>query len=58
MKSRSYGEQLEEDDIRHADKIFYKVEGNTEVFYRWVGGPFESMGDIEAAIQDDTDFYA
>ena len=49
-----------EEHIHECDQVFYRVDaewGNEETFFRWLGGPFESMGDIESAIEDDTDFY-
>lgn len=55
------GEALGEGEIDEADQVFYKVEaewGENEVFYRWLGGPFEHIEDVESAIEDDTDFYA
>jgi hypothetical protein len=55
------GDEIDESEIHEADQVFYKVEaewGEKETFYRWIGGPFESMDDIEYAIEDETDFYA
>lgn len=49
-----------EDHLDESDKVFYSVErewGDEETFYRWLGGPFESIADIESAIEDDTDYY-
>lgn len=55
------GDEIFEDDIEGADRVFYKVQaewGDRETFYRWLGGPFASMDDVEAAIETDTDHYA
>lgn len=51
-----------EDHIQESDTVFYvaKTEddaGETEEFFRWLGGPFESINDVEAAIADETDVY-
>lgn len=46
--------------IHECDQVFYKIEsefGGGDTYYRWLGGPFESMEDIESAIEDDADFY-
>lgn len=54
------GSEVEE-NIEDTDQVFYMVEaewGDHETFYRWLGGPFENMSDIETAIEDDTDFYS
>jgi hypothetical protein len=47
-----------EDHIQEADRLFYSVEDmGGEVFYRWVGGPFESYYDLEEVIIEDTEVY-
>lgn len=47
-----------EDHIDQADRVFYSVEdAGGETFYRWLGGPFESIADLESAIIDDTEVY-
>lgn len=60
-EGESWSDSEIEENIEECDQVFYKVEaqfGDEETFYRWLGGPFESMSDIESAIEDDTDFYA
>jgi hypothetical protein len=55
------GDEIDESELEGADRVFYKVEaeyGTHETFYRWLGGPFEDIGDVAAAIEDDTDFYS
>jgi hypothetical protein len=47
-----------EDNIDHADRVFYSVEdAGGEAYYRWLGGPFESLYDLESAIEDDVEAY-
>jgi hypothetical protein len=51
-----------EDHIQETDMIFYvaSVEdesGEITEYYRWLGGPFISIEDVEAAIADETDTY-
>ena len=44
--------------IQETDRIFYSVDdGHGETYYRWVGGPFVSMDDLEAAIMDAVEYY-
>jgi hypothetical protein len=46
------------DHIQEADRVFYSVDDPTgETYYRWLGGPFENIEDVESAIEDDTDAY-
>jgi hypothetical protein len=46
------------DHIEEADQVFYSITFNSgEEFYRWVAGPFEDLDTLEAAIQDEVDFY-
>lgn len=44
--------------IDETDRIFYSVEdGQGEHYYRWLAGPFADIGDLEGAIQDETEEY-
>jgi hypothetical protein len=45
------------DHLEEADQVFYSVTWGGETYYRWVGGPFESLSDVEDAIADSEDFY-
>jgi hypothetical protein len=46
------------DDVTEADKIFYTAtDDKGETYYRWLAGPFESVDDITAAIEDELDAY-
>lgn len=47
-----------EEALRTADQVFYEMEVGDESFFRWVAGPFETEGDLEAAIGDEADFYS
>lgn len=49
-----------EDHIKEADRVFYHVYrySDGEDYYRWLGGPFESVDDVELAIIDETDVYS
>lgn len=52
-----YNDNLE-DHLHEADRVYYVAsvedsEGEREEFYRWLGGPYESMSDVEAAIEDE-----
>ena len=41
-----------------ADKVLYQLEDdNGEEYHRWLAGPFESIEDIIAAIEDETEEY-
>ncbi len=56
------GEDMD-DHIHEADRIFYHAaseneKGENEDYYRWLGGPFESWDDVEAAIIDEVEVYA
>lgn len=47
-----------QDNISKADRVFYEVEDEGgEKFYRWLGGPFESIDDLADAIADDVEAY-
>lgn len=53
-----YSEAEALDHLDEADQVFYSISyGGQEEFYRWVAGPFESLEDIEAAIEDEQTFY-
>jgi hypothetical protein len=43
-----------EDHLHESDRIFYSVEaewGEEETYYRWLGGPYESLADLESDIE-------
>lgn len=47
-----------EDRLEEADMVFYvATSADGEEYYRWLGGPFTSMSDVEAAIIDEVDVY-
>lgn len=46
------------DHLEEADQVFYSVTWGGETYYRWVGGPFETLEDVEAAIADSEDYYS
>ena len=51
-------EDDEDENAQQADRVIYVVtDPNGEEFHRWLSGPFESIGDIEAAIVDEIDTY-
>lgn len=47
-----------EDYLREADRVFYTIDMGGETFYRWVAGPFEGESDVEQAIIDEQEAYA
>ncbi len=46
-----------EDHIDEADRIFYVARASSDEYWRWVAGPFEDMGDVQAAIEDEIGEY-
>jgi hypothetical protein len=51
-----------EDHLVKADQVFYVAETETDddeihQYYRWLGGPFDDLSQLEAAIADETDTY-
>lgn len=47
-----------ENNLLQADQVFYKAEGTDgDTYYRWLGGPYENVTDVEAAIIDEVDHY-
>jgi hypothetical protein len=46
------------DDVTEADRVFYTASDDKgETYYRWLAGPFESVDDIVAAIEDEVSEY-
>ena len=46
-------ENINEGDLREADKIMFKVTGSDDdEYYRWIGGPFPDEEGLEDAITD------
>jgi hypothetical protein len=48
-----------EDHIEEADTVFYSATSldDGEEYYRWLGGPFSNIADVQDAISDELDFY-
>jgi hypothetical protein len=47
-----------EDHLEEADQVFYRATGpNDQDYWRWIGGPFEGMDQLIAAIEDEVDGY-
>jgi hypothetical protein len=46
-----------EDYLGEADRIFYVARSGDDDYYRWVAGPYESMDDVQAAIEDEIGEY-
>jgi hypothetical protein len=47
-----------EENLDKTDRVFYNVEDEGgESYYRWLGGPFENIDDLIAAIEDETEHY-
>lgn len=45
--------------LTEADQVFYSITyGGQESFYRWVAGPFEDLDGLEAAIEEEANFYS
>lgn len=53
----SYSGGEAEDMLQRADTIFYSLEVGSETYYRYINGPFEDMGSLESAIENEEDFY-
>ena len=46
---------IDRNDLREADRIFFSITGGHlggNVNYRWVAGPFPTVGGLEEAIED------
>lgn len=53
--SESEKDEISLDDVRESDRIFFTITGGhlgDEKVYRWIGGPYETTGGMEAAIED------
>lgn len=46
------------DHLEEADEVFYEIDSFGETYYRWVGGPFSDVADVEAAAEDAEDVYS
>lgn len=46
-------DQVQLDDLRDADQVFYKVKGgpDDEEKWRWVAGPYPSQRELEEALE-------
>jgi hypothetical protein len=53
------GSEMEDEQVvQQADKVFYVVTApDGEEYHRWLAGPYESIYDIEEAIQDEVGSY-
>jgi hypothetical protein len=53
--SESEKDKIDRPDIQEGDRIFFKITGGhlgDEVIYRWVAGPYPTIGSMEEAIED------
>lgn len=54
----SYSDADAEDHLEESDQVFYSITfGAGEEFYRWLAGPWESIEDVEAAIEEEQSHY-
>lgn len=46
------------DHLQNADEVFYRIDIGGEEHFRWIGGPFDSLEDVEAVAEDAEDHYS